>query len=146
MVPFWGTLNIRCCIILRTQKGTIILTTTHVSRCNKEALSCSAGSLVASLKGSKLHIMLHVCRCLLTPTYIWEFLKIGDPDMVFRVGSLLKGPQSKVPPILANTHIDSNQSLCLSYVCAATHGVQNSGLEAHGRQGPLIVQYFLHYI
>ena len=27
---FWGTLNIRCRIILRTQKGTIMLTTTHV--------------------------------------------------------------------------------------------------------------------
>ena len=28
--PFLGTLNIRCRIILRTQTGTIILTTTHV--------------------------------------------------------------------------------------------------------------------
>ena len=28
--PFLGTLNIRCRIIIRTQKGTIILTTTHV--------------------------------------------------------------------------------------------------------------------
>ena len=28
--PFLGTLNNRCRIILRTQKGTIILTTTHV--------------------------------------------------------------------------------------------------------------------
>ena len=28
--PFLGTLNIRCRIIKRTQKGTIILTTTHV--------------------------------------------------------------------------------------------------------------------
>ena len=27
---FWGTLNIRCRIIIRIQKGTIILTTTHV--------------------------------------------------------------------------------------------------------------------
>ena len=27
--PFLGTLNNRCRIILRTQKGTIILTTTH---------------------------------------------------------------------------------------------------------------------
>ena len=30
MVPFWGTLNIRCHIIIGTQKGTIILTTTHM--------------------------------------------------------------------------------------------------------------------
>ena len=28
--PFLGTLNIRCRIIIRTQKGTLILTTTHV--------------------------------------------------------------------------------------------------------------------
>ena len=28
--PFWGTLNIRCRIILGIQKGTIILTTTHI--------------------------------------------------------------------------------------------------------------------
>ena len=31
MVPFWGTLNIRCRIILGVQKVTIILTTTHMS-------------------------------------------------------------------------------------------------------------------
>ena len=30
-VPFWGTLNSRCRIMLGTPKGTIILTTTHVS-------------------------------------------------------------------------------------------------------------------
>ena len=28
--PFWGTLNNRCRIIIRTQQGTIILTTTHM--------------------------------------------------------------------------------------------------------------------
>ena len=28
--PFLGTLNIRCRIIIRTQKGTLILTTTHI--------------------------------------------------------------------------------------------------------------------
>ena len=28
--PFWGTLNIRCRILIRIQKGTIILTTTHL--------------------------------------------------------------------------------------------------------------------
>ena len=31
MVPFLGPLNTRCHIMLRTQKGTIILTTTYVS-------------------------------------------------------------------------------------------------------------------
>ena len=31
--PFWGTLNNLCRIIIRTHKGTIILTTTHIS-CN----------------------------------------------------------------------------------------------------------------
>ena len=29
--PFLGTLNNRCRIILRTQEGTLILTTTHIS-------------------------------------------------------------------------------------------------------------------
>ena len=28
--PFWGTLNSRCRIIIGIQKGTIILTTTHI--------------------------------------------------------------------------------------------------------------------
>ena len=28
--PFLGTLNNRCRIIIRTQKGTLILTTTHI--------------------------------------------------------------------------------------------------------------------
>ena len=30
MVPFFGTLNIRCRIIIGTQKGAIILTNTHI--------------------------------------------------------------------------------------------------------------------
>ena len=30
MVPFWGILNLRCRIIIGIQKGTIILTTTHI--------------------------------------------------------------------------------------------------------------------
>ena len=30
MVPFWGTLNIRCRVIIGIQKETIILTTTHM--------------------------------------------------------------------------------------------------------------------
>ena len=29
-VPFWGTLKNRCHIIIGTQKGTLILTTTHL--------------------------------------------------------------------------------------------------------------------
>ena len=29
--PFWGTLIIKCRTILGTQKGTLILTTTHIS-------------------------------------------------------------------------------------------------------------------
>ena len=32
MVPFLGTLNIRCRIIIGTQKGTIILTTTQIPK------------------------------------------------------------------------------------------------------------------
>ena len=30
--PFWGTQNYRCRIIIRTQKGTLILTTTHLGK------------------------------------------------------------------------------------------------------------------
>ena len=30
VVPFLGTLNLRCCIRIGIQKGTIILTSTHV--------------------------------------------------------------------------------------------------------------------
>ena len=33
MIPFLGTLNIRCRIIIGIQKGTIILTTTHMNHC-----------------------------------------------------------------------------------------------------------------
>ena len=33
MVPFLGTLNIRCPIIIGIQKGTTILTTTHMVTC-----------------------------------------------------------------------------------------------------------------
>ena len=31
--PFFGTVNIRCRIIIGTQKGTIILTTNHMGLC-----------------------------------------------------------------------------------------------------------------
>ena len=34
--PFLGTLNSRCRIIMGTQKGTIILTTTHIGTMEKE--------------------------------------------------------------------------------------------------------------
>ena len=39
--PFLGTLNNRCHIIIRTQKGTIILTTTHIGSCS--LLGCGFG-------------------------------------------------------------------------------------------------------
>ena len=40
--PFLGTLNIRCRIIIGTQKGTIILTTTHVYSNSTVLLSSAA--------------------------------------------------------------------------------------------------------
>ena len=51
--PFWGTINIRCRIIIGTQKGTIILTTTHI--------------LVTQVhvKAFSLHRFLHTKRCFL---------------------------------------------------------------------------------
>ena len=47
--PFLGTLNIRCRIIIRTQKGSLILTTTHMLRLGallvlQSALHCSVAS------------------------------------------------------------------------------------------------------
>ena len=45
--PFLGTLNIRCRIIIRTQKGTIILTTTH-KYTYKVHLTLQAGFMVRS--------------------------------------------------------------------------------------------------
>ena len=36
--PFLGTLNIRCRIMIGTQKGTIILTTTHVANHREHAM------------------------------------------------------------------------------------------------------------
>ena len=43
---------------------------------------------------------------------IWEFPKIGDPSIVHEiVGSLLNGPQNKVPPIVGNPNIDLGLTL-----------------------------------
>ena len=57
--PFLGTLNIRCCIVMGTQQGTIILTATHMAnheaspfhakrdavhlRCIRNSKSCKGG-------------------------------------------------------------------------------------------------------
>ena len=48
LVPFWGTLDIRCRIIIGTQKGTIILTTTHMHS-REVAWHCAANSKDATL-------------------------------------------------------------------------------------------------
>ena len=54
--PFLGTLNIRCRIMIGTQKGTIILTTTHMSyiRILLKGLVCSTcpGAPLRLLLGS----------------------------------------------------------------------------------------------
>ena len=52
MVPFGGTLNNRCCIIIRTQKGAIILTTTNMA----EATTVFAAGQVGILK-EKIRIL-----------------------------------------------------------------------------------------
>ena len=53
--PFLGTLNIRCRIIIRTQKGTLILTTTHMEPQGKsESLWLRALLLVQHPRGTKL--------------------------------------------------------------------------------------------
>ena len=52
--PFLGTLNIRCRIILRTQKGTIILTTTHITYTFKDfCKEVIVGSTKEGLIGSR---------------------------------------------------------------------------------------------
>ena len=51
--PFWGTLNIRCRSIIRIQRGTIILTTTHMGLDGSQAASYDAeDSNVLSSHGS----------------------------------------------------------------------------------------------
>ena len=42
--PFLGTLNIRCRIIIGIQKGTIILTTTHMEKTRSEATESAHGA------------------------------------------------------------------------------------------------------
>ena len=52
-VPFWGTLNNMCRIIIGTQKGTLILTTTHlemVSQHQNASLSSFAGSFQQAVR------------------------------------------------------------------------------------------------
>ena len=57
MAPFWGSLNIRCRIMIGIQKGTIILTTTHIEivfpysliTCRKE------GGIQGGCKVSSVH-------------------------------------------------------------------------------------------
>ena len=44
--PYLGILNIRCRIIVRTQKGTLILTTTHIT--NPKALNPKSGPYTAN--------------------------------------------------------------------------------------------------
>ena len=45
--PFLGTLNIRCRILLRTHKGTIILTTTHMALDSSRSLPFESGFRVS---------------------------------------------------------------------------------------------------
>ena len=50
MVPFLGTLSIRCRIITGIQKGTIILTTTHIS----STLNSLSGGYIGILQGTTI--------------------------------------------------------------------------------------------
>ena len=54
MVPFLGTLNIRCRIIIGTQKGTPFLTTTHM--CFWQILPCKVG-FHAGVVASRLFVL-----------------------------------------------------------------------------------------
>ena len=68
MVPFWGTLNIRCRITIGTPKGAIILTITHIhtllrSLCNPYVLQCCNIPVLQSLCN-----LPHVVFCPMRPT------------------------------------------------------------------------------
>ena len=54
--PFLGTLNLRCRIIIGNQKGTIILTTTHMDKELKISSSTPKHSLFTG----------HIAACILT--------------------------------------------------------------------------------
>ena len=48
-VPFWGTLNNKCLIVLGTQKGTLILTTPHKGARRLGAFSGSPKALALGI-------------------------------------------------------------------------------------------------
>ena len=72
--PFLGTLNNRCRIIIGAQKGTLILDPNfgnHPHGCGGEP--------------AKIHSLSRTCiptECRRFNDCIWEFPKIGDPNMV----------------------------------------------------------------
>ena len=49
MVPFWVPQKIRCRIIIGTQKGTIILTSTHIGDCIGDTVSAILSGLYRGL-------------------------------------------------------------------------------------------------
>ena len=77
--PILITLNIRCCIIIGIQKGTIILTTTHItsalllSLCSAPPLTLSPRFLtckIGDIPGSRVHGCSRVPR-------MWDFQGLG---------------------------------------------------------------------
>ena len=57
--PLWGPLNTRCRIIRRTQKGTIIFTTTHISPTTREPATGGCDESHLSNKQSSIASMPH---------------------------------------------------------------------------------------
>ena len=77
MVPFWGTLNNRCRIILGTQKGTIILTTTYIHACMHACMYTRTHTYT--------HTHTHAHTCILqTFTYMYIYLPVHIHAYAFR--------------------------------------------------------------
>ena len=62
MAPFWAPLIHRCLTIIGTQKGTIILTTTHI----RDALNFSGGSHGIESAIMRIYGTSFACLCMLT--------------------------------------------------------------------------------
>ena len=87
--PFLGTLNLRCRIILRTQKGTIILATTHMVGYRIVGsgfrvlgagfrICCSRVQLLPeSLQGNTEHWHLFLGLFVSVSEWLWSFAIVG---------------------------------------------------------------------
>ena len=114
--PLLGPLNTTCRTILGTQKGTIILTTTHIPplKSNLSCVSCWCGSswsVHCSIAGPKRPVPSTTCSMKLQKASAWSLLQVDVSD-VFR----LSGTARQELP--SNLHISQSFSpgsaLCIT--------------------------------